>query len=127
MSLSKDGKPDLLFLFFTEMNSEVEGTPLSGPLPIELQQIANKGKKEAAAAAAAAARRKSDEVGEASDYRRRSSSCGETISPDDAATRRSSRAIKRKRFDDEISDIPSNLTSPLSLIVSTLSLCMAFH
>jgi len=82
------------------MNSDDEGTPMLGPLPLELQQI--KAQKEAAAALALAARRKSEEtkLSEISIKLRRSST-GETISivsPDDATTRRSSRPIKRKNL-----------------------------
>jgi len=96
------------------MNSDDEGTPMLGPLPLELQQI--KAQKEAAAAAAAlalAARRKSEES-KLSDIciKLRRSSTGDTasiVSPEDAATRRSSRPIKRKKFDDEL---PEQLSSP---------------
>ena len=73
-----------------------------GPLPLELQQI--KAQKEAAAALAlAATRRKSEETQISIKLRR--SSTGDTasiVTPDDAATRRSSRPIKRRKFDDEL-------------------------
>ena len=94
------------------MNSDDEGTPMLGPLPLELQQI--KAQKEAAAALAAA-RRKSEEskLSEICIKLRRSST-GDTasiVSPDDAATRRSSRPIKRKKFDDEL-QLANQLGSP---------------
>lgn len=114
------------------MNSEeAEGTPLLGPLPVELQQI--KAEMEAAQALAqgraemeaaqalaqvqsaqARAARQSRQAeqqdcrearpGEFS-IRLRRSSTGDSlgiVSPEDAHTRRSSRPIKRKRFDDEL-------------------------
>lgn len=95
------------------MSCEAEGTPLQGPLPLELQQI--KAEKEAAAAARQH-RQEQQEQGEAGrrhqeprpgefSIRLRRSSTGDSlgiVSPDDAATRRSSRPIKRKRFDDEL-------------------------
>ena len=82
-----------------------------GPLPLELQQI--KAQKEAATALALAERRKSEES-KLSDIciKLRRSSTGDTasiLSFEDAATRRSSRPIKRKKFDDEL---PEQLSSP---------------
>jgi len=102
-----DGRP--------EMDSDVEGTPLSGPLPIELQQIAARCQRDAAAA-----RRKSEEArggSETAEDRRRRSSCGEALSMEDAATRRSSRPVKRKKFDDEISSGKPSL----QLIISSVT------
>jgi len=89
--------------------SDDEGTPMLGPLPLELQQI----KAQKDAAAAMAARRKSEDY-KLSDIsiKLRRSSTGDTasiISPDDSATRRSSRPIKRKKFDDEL---PEQISSP---------------
>jgi len=106
LAMDADGRPS--------MDSDVEGTPLAGPLPIELQQIAARCQRDAAAA-----RRKSEEArgAESADDRRRRSSCGESLSVEDAATRRSSRAVKRKKFDDEISvGKPS-----LQLIISSVT------
>jgi len=80
---------------------------MQGPLPLELQQI--KAQKEAAAALAlAATRRKSEETQISIKLRR--SSTGDTasiVTTDDAATRRSSRPIKRRKFDDELQAQPS--------------------
>lgn len=88
------------------MNSEAEGTPLQGPLPLELQQI--KADKDAAFALAAR-QQKQAEIQEARpgefSIKLRRNSTGDSlgiVSPEDAATRRSSRPIKRKRFDDEL-------------------------
>jgi len=82
--------------------SEVEGTPLLGPLPLELQQI----KAQSASRAALipnqpATRRKSEEVRERNILKIRRRSYND-LSPDDSAKRRSSRAIKRRKFDDEL-------------------------
>jgi len=81
---------------------------MQGPLPLELQQI--KAQKEAAAALA----RRRSEDSRLSDIsiKLRRSSTGDTaciVSPEDSATRRSSRPIKRKKFDDEL---PEQLGSP---------------
>lgn len=102
-----------------EMDSDVEGTPLAGPLPIELQQIAARCQRDAAAA-----RRKSEEArggSEAAEDRRRRSSCGEALSMEDAATRRSSRAVKRKKFDDEISSGKPSLQLIISSVAGSSS------
>ena len=81
-----------------------EGTPLQGPLPLELQQI----KAQTDAAAALASRRKSEDVKNLErnilKIRRRSFGIDAAAAAhDDPATRRSSRAVKRKKFDDELS------------------------
>ena len=93
---------------------DVEGRPLLGPLPVELQQI----KAEDAAVAALVARRKSADSKSTEKNVlkiRRRRSVGETsVSPDDAATRRSSRAIKRRKFDDEISEAAKQLVLNIS-------------
>merc|ERR1712179_438249 len=65
-------------------------------------------KEAAAALALAASRRKSEETQISIKLRR--SSTGDTasiVTPDDAATRRSSRPIKRRKFDDELQAQPS--------------------
>ena len=88
------------------MDSEAEGTPLSGRLPLELQQI----RDQSMTAAALAARRRSEDVksSERNILKIRRRSFGESsLSPEDAAKRRSSRAIKRRKFDDEMSDLNS--------------------
>jgi len=96
------------------MNSDDEGTPMLGPLPLELQQI--KAEKEADAALALAARRKSDETKESDiSIKLRRNSTGDTISivtNDDSITRRSSRPIKRRKFDDELQDLMTSPTGP---------------
>ena len=101
----------LLYLERMASNPDVEGTPLLGPLPLELQQI----KDQKDAAAALAARRRSEDVKtiERNILKIRRRSFGESsLSPEDSATRRSSRAIKRRKFDDEISE--PNLIIPPS-------------
>jgi len=80
--------------------SEVEGTPMVGPLPLELQQI----RAQTASTlnpAKPATRRKSEEVKERNILKIRRRSHTE-LSPEDSAKRRSSRAIKRRKFDDEL-------------------------
>ena len=96
-----------------EGKDDVEGRPMVGPLPVELQQM----KAEEAAVAALAARRKSEDVKstERNILKIRRRSFGESsISPEDAATRRSSRAIKRRKFDDEISEAAKQLVLNIS-------------
>jgi len=79
-----------------------------------LQQI----KAEDAAVAALVARRKSEDSKSTEKNVlkiRRRRSVGETsVSPDDAATRRSSRAIKRRKFDDEIAEAAKQLVLNIS-------------
>ena len=84
------------------MSSEEEGTPMQGPLPLELQQM----KAHAEAAAALARRSEESSYGEICIKLRRSST-GDTatiVCGEDAATRRrrSSRPVKRKKFNDEL-------------------------
>ena len=92
-------------------NSEDEGTPLEGPLPLELQQIQADSQRQEAAAAAAALRRKSAETqrkvpGGKGDIciKIRRSSTGDTVQVVDgnSEARRSCRPIKRRKFDDEV-------------------------
>jgi len=89
-----------------ESDKDVEGTPLAGPLPLELQQI--RAQSARSEAAQLAARRKSEEVRERNvlKIRRRSHT---DLSPDESTKRRSSRPIKRRKFDDELSGAGNNL------------------
>merc|ERR1719350_607779 len=102
----------------------MKGTPMEGPLPLELQQIRADTQREEAAleaakAALAAQRRKSEDTaaprheGESRSsggkggligIKLRRSSTGDTIQvvTDDMVTRRSSRPVKRRKFDDEL-------------------------
>jgi microspherule protein 1 len=95
-----------------------EGTPLVGPLPLELQQIKAQTDAAAAAAAALTSRRKSEDLKNRErnilKIRRRSFGIDAAAGHDDLATRRSSRAIKRKKFDDELSRRGSGLLTPSS-------------
>jgi len=82
---------------------------MQGPLPLELQQM----KAHAEAAAALARRSEESSYGEICIKLRRSST-GDTatiVSGEDAATRRSSRPVKRKKFDDEL-QLPNPGHSP---------------
>ena len=89
------------------MNSaddDAAGTPMTGPLPLELAQIRDNNEREAAAMAA---RRRSEDTRPGGDIciKLRRSSTGDThIVTDDIATRRSSRPIKRRKFDDEVGE-----------------------
>ena len=78
---------------------------MTGPLPLELAQIRDNNEREAAAMAA---RRRSEDTrpgGEIGIIKLRRSSTGDThIVTDDIATRRSSRPIKRRKFDDEVGE-----------------------
>jgi len=78
-------------------SAEDEGRPVEGPLPLELQQI-----RAESQAAALAARRRSEDVksGKEISIKLRRSSTGE-YTHDDLVTRRSSRPVKRRKFDDE--------------------------
>ena len=107
-------------------NSEDEGTPMEGPLPLELQQIRAESQREAALAAAhhqaSVQRRRSEDTAAAASghtgkgscvIKIRRSSTGDTVQvvQDDIATRRSSRPIKRRKFDDELAE--AGLISPV--------------
>ena len=84
---------------------EDEGTPMTGPLPLELAQIRADTQREAAALAA---RRRSEDTRPGGEIciKLRRSSTGDTVHvvTDDIATRRSSRPIKRRKFDDEVGE-----------------------
>lgn len=97
------------------MDREAEGRPLSGRLPLELQQIRDQNK----VALTLAERRRSEDTkaSERNILKIRRRSFGETsVSPEDATTRRSSRAIKRRKFDDEKREFNS-----LSMTIVTTS------
>ena len=91
-------------MFQIMSQGEDEGTPMTGPLPLELAQIRADTQREAAALAA---RRRSEDTrpgGEICIKLRRSSTGDTHIVTDDIATRRSSRPIKRRKFDDEVGE-----------------------
>jgi len=118
--------------------SDDEGTPMTGPLPLELQQIQADTQREAERvkerqeAAVAAARRRSEDSrpsagGGKGDIciKIRRSSTGSTIQVinDDTrlGERRSSRPIKRRKFDDELQDGGAGSSSPSSSLTPVIA------